>query len=104
MMEFYEVIHRRRTVREWKNESVPPDVLERILCAGIQAPTHNHLREWEFIVLREQEEKETALQFAKAWSVTQEENKAVSALGTFAQGMYAYAMPRQYSMPHFGSW
>lgn len=98
MMEFYEVINRRRTVREWKGESVPQEVLERILSAGLQAPTHNHLREWEFIVLQEREEKEMALQFAKAWSVTQEDNKAVSALGTCPQRMYAYAMPRQYSM------
>lgn len=53
MMEFYEAINRRRTVREWKNKDVPQEVLERILAAGIQAPTHNHLREWEFIVLQE---------------------------------------------------
>lgn len=66
MMEFYEVINRRRTVREWKGESVPQEVLERILSAGLQAPTHNHLREWEFIVLQERKEKEMALQFAKA--------------------------------------
>ena len=34
----------------------------------------------------------------KAWSVTQEENKAVSEMGTIPQRMYAYAMPRQYTM------
>lgn len=39
-----------------------------------------------------------ALQFAKAWSVSQEEQKEVSALGTFPQRMYAHAMSRQYSM------
>lgn len=44
MMEFYEAINRRRTVREWKNKDVPLEVLKRILAAGIQAPTHNHLR------------------------------------------------------------
>lgn len=97
-MEFYEVINQRRTVREWKSERIPQEVFERILTAGMQAPTHNHLREWEFIVLREQKEKETALQFVKAWSVTQDENKVVSPLGTCAQRMYAYAIPRQYSM------
>ena len=48
--------------------------------------------------MQKREEKETVLQFAKAWSVTQEENKAVSVLRNCAQRMYAYAMPRQYSM------
>lgn len=44
MMELYEPINRRRTVWEWKDKSVPQEVLERILSAGMQAPTHNHLR------------------------------------------------------------
>lgn len=34
----------------------------------------------------------------KAWSATQEEINAVSAMGTVPQKMYAYAMPRQYTM------
>lgn len=97
-MEFYQVINNRRTVRELKAEPVPADVLERIIAAGIQAPTYNHGREWEFVILREKEEKENALQFVKAWSTTQEERKSVSALGTTSQKMYAYAMPRQYTM------
>lgn len=39
-----------------------------------------------------------SVKFAKKWSASQEENKAVSALGTIPQRMYAYAMPRQYAM------
>lgn len=97
-MEFYQAINNRKTVRELKEKAIPADVLERIIAAGIQAPTYNHQREWEFVILREKTEKENALQFAKAWSASQEENNAVSVLGTPAQRMYAYAMPRQYSM------
>lgn len=74
------------------------DALKRILAAGLKAPTHDHRRNWEFIILHSQQEKETALQFAKAWSVSQEEQKEVSALDSIPQRMYAYAMPRQYSM------
>lgn len=44
-MEFYQVINDRRTVRELKTEPIPADVLERIIAAGIQAPTYNHGRE-----------------------------------------------------------
>lgn len=97
-MEFYDVINERHMVREWKSEDISTEVLERILAAGLKAPTHDHRRNWEFIILHSQREKETALQFAKAWSVSQEEQKEVSALGSIPQRMYAYAMPRQYSM------
>ena len=97
-MECYESVDRRHMVREWRNEDVPRETLEQILAAGLKAPTHDHRRSWEFIILHGRQEKEAALQFAKAWSVSQEEQKEVSALGTIPQRMYAYAMPRQYSM------
>ena len=97
-MEFYDVINARHMVREWKSEDISMEALKRILAAGLKAPTHDHRRNWEFIILHGQQEKEAALQFAKAWSVSQEEQKEVSALGSIPQRMYAYAMPRQYSM------
>ncbi len=97
-MEFYDVINERHMVREWKSEDISMEVLERILAAGLKAPTHDHRRNWEFIILHSRREREAALQFAKAWSVSQEEQKEVSALGSIPQRMYAYAMPRQYSM------
>jgi nitroreductase len=51
-MEFYEVVKKRRSVREFKSKSVEADKLQRILEAGLKAPSHNHLREWEFILVR----------------------------------------------------
>ena len=81
-MEFYDVIQERHMVREWKSKDIPMEVLKRILAAGLKAPTHDHRRNWEFIILHSQQEKEAALQFAKAWSVSQEEQKEVSALGS----------------------
>lgn len=98
-MEFYQVINNRRTVRDFKEKEVPQDTLERILDAGLKAPTHDHLRNWEFVVLREKEEKEHALQFVMVSAKAQEE----AAMPTFAPGssqrkMYADAMPKQYSM------
>ena len=97
-MEFYEVVNKRHMVRKWKSEDISLETLERVITAGSKAPTHDHQRNWEFIILHSQQEKETALQFAKAWSVSREESKAVSAMGTIPQRMYAYAMPRQYTM------
>ena len=64
-MEFYEVVNGRRITRDFQNKVVPNEVLERILDAGLKAPSHDHLRNWEFVVLRDKKEKENALQYIK---------------------------------------
>ncbi len=56
-MNFYEVVKERRSVREFQSKPVEQDKLERILEAGLKAPTHNHLREWEFILARNPEQR-----------------------------------------------
>lgn len=99
-MEFYEVISKRKTSREWADKEVDGEAVKRIITAGLAAPTHNHLREWEFIVLHQQEEKENCLQFAKAWveehGLTDPDRLFPD--GSVMQRMYKYAMPRQYTM------
>jgi len=97
-MEFYQAVKNRRIVREFSNQAVSPETLERILDAGLQAPSHNHLREWEFVVLQKQEDKENALRHVEEWAKIQGENNNVSLSASPAQKMYAYAMPRQYTM------
>jgi len=43
-MEFYQAINNRRTIRSLEDKPIPYDVLERIVAAGMQAPTHDHRR------------------------------------------------------------
>ena len=61
-MEFYEVVGRRRTVREFQRRPVEEEKLRRVLEAGLKAPSHNHLREWEFILLRDVERRKEVLE------------------------------------------
>ena len=63
-MEFYDVIDQRRTVREFLDKEVDFEAIKRILEAGNKAPTWNHNRNWSFIVLRTDEEKEYAFEYA----------------------------------------
>jgi nitroreductase len=51
--EFYETVGRRRSVREFQPTPVEPERLQRVLEAGLRAPSHNHLREWEFVLLKD---------------------------------------------------
>lgn len=97
-MEFYQVINCRQTTRDLQEITIADDLLKRIIAAGLQAPSHNHQREWEFVILREPAEKENALQFVKRFAEEQGENGMVSASASPQQKMYAYAMPRQYTM------
>lgn len=97
-MEFYQAIQNRRTTREFTDREVSQEVLNRIINAGLLAPTHDHRRDWEFVVLREPREKDNALQFVEKLAKTQDENSSVSTNGNPEQKMYAYAMPRQYDM------
>ena len=60
-MEIYEAIKKRKTCRDWQNKDVPLNMIKKIMEAGLKAPTHNHLREWECIVLHTPQEKEKAL-------------------------------------------
>jgi nitroreductase len=52
-MEFYEVVKNRRTIRDFADMAVPPDTIHRVLEAGLRAPTYNHLREWDFILVKD---------------------------------------------------
>ena len=48
-MEFYDVIKKRRTVRDFEPEDIPDEVIERIISAAMKAPTNmpDHLvDEW----------------------------------------------------------
>lgn len=54
-MDFYEVLNRRRTIRDFSNKEVSDEVLKKVLDAAFKAPTNDHLRQLEFVVVRGQE-------------------------------------------------
>jgi len=56
-LDFYEVVGKRRTVREFQPKPVEPEIILRVLDAGTKAPSHNHLREWEFILIKDFEQR-----------------------------------------------
>ena len=58
-MELYEAINNRKTTREFLEKEVDFEVIKKILEAGNKAPTWDHNRNWQYIVLRTDKEKET---------------------------------------------
>ena len=51
------LIFEKKSVRKYKNEKVPDDVIENLLKAGMQAPSSCNAQPWEFIVVSEPEDK-----------------------------------------------
>ena len=101
-MEFYEAISRRKTTREFLDTEIDFEVIKRILEAGNKAPTWDHNRKWQFIVLRTEEEKEYAFSEAKAIADKFDADRYLNMPRpypiTLGQKMYGYAMPKQYTM------
>ena len=60
-MEFYDVLARRRTVREFRPDPVPQQTLRRVLAAGLRAPSNAHLKSWQFVLLRDRELRRRAV-------------------------------------------
>lgn len=60
-MEFYEAVNRRRTVREFDRRHVEEEKTRRILEAGLKAPANAHLKDWEFILLRDPENRKKSI-------------------------------------------
>ena len=101
-MELYEAINKRKTTREFLAKPVELEAIKRILEAGNKAPTWNHNRNWNYIILQSDQEKEFAFDYAKHLADKFDAEKYLNIPRpypiTLAQKMYGYAVPRQFTM------
>lgn len=56
-MEFYDAVEKRRTIRDFEDKPIDMEIIKRILSAGLKAPTNNHLRQWEFVIVNDKKER-----------------------------------------------
>jgi nitroreductase len=49
--DFYRLIEARKSIRKFKTDAVPTDTLNRIIDAGLHAPSGKNLQNWRFFVL-----------------------------------------------------
>ena len=55
ILDFYQILEKRRTIRDFSDKEVTDEVLKKVLSAAFKAPTNDHLRQFEFVVVRGQE-------------------------------------------------
>lgn len=100
-MELYEAIDKRRTIRDFVNAPIDDEVIERIVAAGMKAPTNDHMRDWHFIVIKDRSVLSRLIERIPM-QVSQGEVSAI--LRDWAlndpcqQDAYRDAIPKQYRM------
>jgi len=56
-VEFFEVVERRCSVRDYEDKGVNDELIKIILNAGIKAPSAGNIQPWRFIIVKNQEIK-----------------------------------------------
>lgn len=65
--EFYQLLKARRSVRKFKKDMPARDVLERILAAGMEAPSGKNRQNWRFFVVSGKKRDEYLKYSQKSW-------------------------------------
>lgn len=98
-MEFLDVINKRRTIRDFSSEEIPFEIIEKSLQAGLKAPSYNHLRQWDFVLVKEQDLRVALTRTEDMIEVVTDELKqAFKAYESLAKDMYLDAIPKQKKM------
>lgn len=100
-MEFYEVIEKRRTIRDFENETISSDVIERIIEAGLKAPTNDHMRDWHYVVIQEKNVVIKLLDIIPKGISDKDMNELIKDWNlndNVQQKCYRNAVPKQYKM------
>jgi nitroreductase len=54
MTDFFDVVARQRAYREFSNDAIDDDTIERLLTAATFAPSAENKQPWEFVVVRDE--------------------------------------------------
>ena len=65
--DFYQLIEARKSIRKFKKEMPPKEVLDRILNAGLQAPSGKNRQNWRFFVITGKKREAYLAYSQKSW-------------------------------------
>ena len=66
-LNIYELLEKRRSIRKYKSTPIPKAVLEKILAAGMQAPSGKNRQNWRFFVVQGKKRDEYLKYSQKSW-------------------------------------
>jgi nitroreductase len=100
-MDIYKVISTRQTIRDFSSKEIPDEIIIKILEAGLKAPTNDHLRRWEFILVQDAEIRQEVVRHIRAPETTKGATNIVDGWGLVEPSQrkcYIDAIPKQHSM------
>ncbi|NMC11703.1 MAG: nitroreductase [Chloroflexi bacterium] len=100
-MDVYEAIAKRMTIRDFDEREIPLEIIKKLLSAGLQAPTNDHLRRWEFILVQDRTQREVLIHRLDKPRSPQSVRKILDGWGLIEpiqREMYMEGIPKQHSM------
>lgn len=65
--DFYKLVESRKSIRQFKPDQVPQDVLDRLLSAAMHAPSGKNRQNWKFFVVRGKKRDDYLVYSQKSW-------------------------------------
>lgn len=65
--DFYKLLEARRSIRKFKKDPIPAELLEKIIAAGMQAPSGKNRQNWRFFVLQGKKRDDYLALSQKSW-------------------------------------
>lgn len=98
-MELQEVVLRRRTIRDFSDKPIDQEIVNTALHSGIHAPSYNHLKQWDFILVKDLKIRLALTQTEEMIEeVTEELRQAFEGQESIVKEMYLDAIPKQKRM------
>ena len=97
-MDFYETINSRHSVRDFEAESIPKDVLEKIVKAAYTAPANDHFRDWHYMVVTDKEVMKSVIEGVPKNLTVKDVDSMTFISDPVQKESYQIAVPKQYRM------
>ena len=100
-MDFYEVIEKRRTIRDFEQTEISDEAITRILSAALKAPTNDHMRDWQYIVISDKAVAAKLLDIVPRGISDEDMDQLIidwNLSDSLQQECYRDAVPKQYRM------
>lgn len=99
-MEFKEVIEKRRTIRDFESREVSMNIIDYAIENAFKAPSYNHLRDWDFVIVKSTESKIKLIESEKLEKTMDFEAIENTFMNeeTIMKEMYLDAIPKQKKM------
>ncbi|MEM1607417.1 MAG: nitroreductase family protein [Candidatus Bathyarchaeia archaeon] len=80
-MEVFKIISERRSIRKYRKEPIPEEVLERVLEAGRLAPSAANRQPWYFIIVKDEDIKSRLVDACRGQKFVGEAGAVIAILG-----------------------